>query len=378
MRQAWRALGLVAAGALLVLAGCSGSGGTTHTQGGVVRGTVNLGGASPASLNVLVDGRPVNVHIGSNGAFAVPGLPAGEHVVDVVSDDGMNAGRATVVADDGSTVDIEDPIDLEGAGQIAGFVVKQIDGAEEPLAKVEVVARGGLVWIMTGGGQTLTKEGSTDAQPLIYPPPEGEGEETYSAFTGDDGSYLMKGVKPGSYLVAVTVPGLTVGEAWVYVDANRTAVADLQLREAIEPGVGTIEGTVTGQPASGDPVALEGAVVSLSYPDGGYEPASTAPAILGTAQAGDPGQGDVMPPDIIWEEFRTLTDQAGHYSLNVPSGYASVSAWADGYSWEGADVTIQPRETLTQDFLLTFWEDVVEPPDGGGAGGDIPVPPQSR
>ena len=389
MRHAWRALGLVVLGALLVVVGCSGSGETARNQGGIVRGQVNLGGAAPSSLNLVVDGQPVEVEIGADGVFAVPGLPPGEHVVDVVSDDGMSGGRATVVVDPDGTVVIEDPIDLEGAGRIAGKVVKQTEAGEEPLAGVEVVARGDLVWIMTDEGRTLAPDGSTDAEPLIYPPPDDAVLETYTAFTGEDGQYAMDGVKPGGYLVVVAVPGLTAGQAWVYVEADQEATADFVLQAAIEPGVGTIQGTVTGEQETGDPVPLEGAVVSVTYPGGGggFEPVPGSSNGLETAQAEEPGVGVVLPPDIYWGEFRSLTDQLGHYSLNVPSGYATVSAWADNFSWEGSDVTIQPQETVTKDFLLLRWDDVIplpepgpepEPGAGGEPGQEPPVPPDSR
>jgi hypothetical protein len=72
-----------------------------------------------------------------------------------------------------------------------------------------------------------------------------------------------------------------------------------------------------------------------------------------------------MPPDIIWREFRTLTDAAGAYTLNVPSGRGVISVWAEGYAGASDSLTLNPRETVVKDFLLDLLPTTVESPAGG-------------
>jgi hypothetical protein len=320
---------------------------------------VELAGENPEDYQILVDGVPVDVEIQDDGTFVVPGLPSGDHAIDVVRKDGLRAGRVPVKVEPGDPIKLPEPIKLEGAGQIVGIVVKRTSAGEEPLAGVEVVARSDLIWIQAGDKVTLAPAQSNSTEPLIYPPPEGA---MYSAFTEEDGSYCMKGVKPGGYFVAVVVPGLTPGEAYVWVEANRTAVADFVLREAVEEGVGTVEGTVMGETEGQSPEPLYGAAVTVTPVNYGYRPGPTPEPlpIVGAAQASIPGTGHVMPPDIRWYEFRTLTDKQGHYSLNVPSGDASMFVWGDGYEGEGREIQVLPDQTTVQDFILKHLELVME------------------
>ena len=62
-------------------------------------------------------------------------------------------------------------------------------------------------------------------------------------------------------------------------------------------------------------------------------------------------------PWIEVQVFNTLTDAQGHYSLNVPIGTHFIECWADGWDWQGQDVTIEKDQTTTVNFDLTQWTD---------------------
>jgi len=82
----------------------------------------------------------------------------------------------------------------------------------------------------------------------------------------------------------------------------------------------------------------------------------------------DPNNPDcIVPPWIEVQVFNTLTDAAGHYSLNVPIGTHFIECWLDGWDWQGQDVTIEKDQTTPVDFDLVKWTDPgpIEPPDAG-------------
>ena len=338
---------------LAVLGGCGGGGTSPDGTDGLVgtlQGQVDLDGNDPANYGVFVDGQNTGVQIQPDGRFEVAGVPGGEHVIDVIRHSGMEAGRATVVVTPGRIVPVPGLIRLEGAGQIVGFVVKRINDQEQPLAGVEVVARSDRPWILT---DDTTGPGSGETEPgtLIYPPPPGV---EYAAFTQEDGSYCMKGVEPGPYFVVVAVPGLTSGQAYVWMEANRTAVADFVLRPIVEPGVGTVTGTVSGRSEEGT-VLLVGAHVAMVFPgDWRPIPPDEPLPIIGVDQPASPPISNEAPgpPDVVWRKFRTLTDSQGRYSLNAPSGHAEMHVWAHGYEPESRPLTVQPDQTQTENFVL--------------------------
>lgn len=349
--------GPVVVGLIVFLAaGCGGGGGGGSSndgglggssQAGTLQASVDLSGWSPSSLQILIDGKPVEAAVGDDGSFTVAGLPPGEHVVDVIADGGFVAGRSTFVITPGQTTEIP-PIDLRGAGQIAGLVSKKTSAGLEPLPGVEVVARGDVVVILGNDGPTLAPEDGGAGQPLIYPPPPGV---TYSAFTDESGSYVMKGVQPGSYFVTVVVPGLTPGYAYVTVQAGHTTPCDFILEPAIEPGIGTVRGTVVE--AVSDPTVVPTPIAGAEVVVMMDERIVLVPG----PEPSQPADGDLpddvpMPPPIWWNTYRTLTDRNGEYSLNVPSGYGKIFVWAEGYEPAFDRLTVYPGQTTVKDFAL--------------------------
>jgi len=354
--------------------GCGGSSATTapSNKTGTASAKIVTTEGQATDYKVKLDGVEVSVPIGSDGSFTIPGIPPGSHVLDVIGPDGMHGGRAEFVIDPGEVKELP-PIPVEPCGQIAGMVMKRDGDTLTPLAGVEVVARSDLIWIMAGDGKTTV--GSTDPSGgtgLVFPPPEGK---SYSAFTDSNGSYVMPAVKPGSYLVTVVVPGLVPGEQFVSVEPGKTAVADFELEEAVEPGVGTVEGTVYGLDEKGEnPTPLEGALVQVSVGTPWRPPRPEPPIIVPlevklpgvTPAEADDGSGlEVMPPDLWWQVFSTLTDANGHYSLNVPAGRATITANAWGYTMARQSLVIARNTTTTVDLKLTKLPIVIEPPTEG-------------
>lgn len=375
--------------AVCLLAGCGGGndgaiGPPVNGMGSAI-GRVNLGGQAPTGFQVLLDGAPAPVPVQPDGTFVLPNIPAGEHVVHVVGPDGMHGGRVEFTVAEGGTTEVP-PIELTLGGQIVGIVTKRDENGLTPLAGVEVTARSDIMWIAgREGGLTVAPAQASGPMPLIYPPPEDS--VSYSAVTGEDGSYAMKAVQPGSYLVTVVVPGLTGGQQFVWVEPGRTAVADFTLEPVVEPGVGTVQGTVYSVDSTGVEKPLEGATVQVSLdhpwrvpppvrpievpvyltlPAGPGAEGSAPPA--GGSAGSEVGVAPVRPPDIYWQVFTTLTDHNGRYSLNVPSGRCTVSAWALGHESLTRSLVVQPRTVHTQDFRLRVVE--VQP---------LPVPmPEGR
>jgi hypothetical protein len=356
---------------LTLAAGCGGGGGGSTTTGGgtsasvgTLSAKVTTAGVAVSTLQVSVDGQPVTAPIAADGSFTVPGLPPGDHVVDVVENGGMMAGRATFTITGGGTATLPVPIPLTGSGLITGMVTTQAGtGPSTPMAGVEVDARGGLTPMMGAGGSTTVGSPTDPTAPLIYPPPP---LLTYTAITAADGTYKMTGVASGPYLVSVVVPGFKPAYAWVFVTADATVTADFVLEAVVTPGIGTVSGTVTGSKTDGTTAPLEGATVIIAMGTAWIPPAPQPMPMmsLGASAVATP---IMPPPDIAVKVFRTLTDASGHYSLNVPAGAGKAIAWAQGYVPNNQAITVTADATLPLDFLLKELTNVPPMPP--------PVPP---
>jgi hypothetical protein len=362
-------MGRVAAlvvGLLLVglLAGCGGGGGPNppaNTMGQITGRLAGVGNA--AEYTITLDGQPVNARPSASGDFALPSVPPGNHTIGFIAPGGMQGAYSAVVVRKGKTTSIGD-VEPTLNGQIAGMVTKVLgDGTIEAVAGVEVTATSAVNWVPGPDDQDPVPVGrSTDPDQVVI-----------SAFTNENGSYLMEAVPPGSYDVTVVVPGFDPQIQWVWVDAGSTAVADFRVYPAPEQGVGTVEGVVTGEGA-----ALEGAMVTLTTGSPWPVPVPLAnvkkwlETRLGggsTMPCNDPtGVGCVTPPWIEVQVFSTLTDAQGHYSLNVPIGTHFIECWLDGWDLQSQDVTVAKNQTTTVNFDLAKWIEPgnpTEPPNTG-------------
>ncbi|MBM3471825.1 MAG: carboxypeptidase regulatory-like domain-containing protein [Armatimonadetes bacterium] len=349
---------LICVGVLLVclVIGCGGGGGPNPPPNNAGQITGRLAGANNApQYTITVDGQPVTARPNASGDFTVPNVPPGNHTIGFVGPGGMQGAYRAVVVRRGQSTAIGDVAPTLG-GQIAGIVTKVLqDGTIEAVKGVEVIATSAINWVEPQPG---------DNEPIGVGRTGDPDQIVISAFTNANGSYLMEAVPSGSYDVTVVVPGYDPQIQYVWVDAGSTAVADFRVYPAPEQGVGTVEGLVTGEGAP-----IEGAHITLTtgspwpvpVPMLGVEKwLQTRPGGGGGMPCAD---GACPPPWIEIQVFNTLTDALGHYSLNVPIGTHFIECWADGWDWQGQDVTIEKNQTTTVDFDLTKWTDPGDPGD---------------
>lgn len=321
-------VGAILASAAILLLGCGSAGGGATAPPAELAGRVT-GADNPETLVLVVDGQPLNVHPQPDGTFTIPGVPPGDHVISVVASDGELGAHISVETDEGGGVNVGD-VDLKVGGKIVGTVSKvEDDGSLTPVEGVQVTATIPEVWILD----------SADTSPDVWPLPDDRPSDLkIVGFTKADGSYVLGAVPPGEYEVRVVVPGLEAGVKWVNVVPEDTATANFYLRAAIDPGVGTIEGQVLSS-ESGD--AVVGALVTIRRTEP-YVP-NVPPDLLIPGRGPDAGP---VEPWFDWYSFATLTDSYGNYHLNVPSGYMTVSVFAEGYDPLWKQITVKPDETL--------------------------------
>lgn len=352
----------------LGMVGCGGGGSSNPPPRDTtaIQGQVSVAGDA-AGYQLLLDGQPVPGALRPDGSYRIEGVSAGEHRIAIVGGDGMTGGYCTVEVGEGQVVEAPEIVPELG-GQIVGMVTVREEGGLRALAGVEVTAQPARMMIMNEDGTA----------PDIYPPPEPpEDLPTFSTFTNDAGSFLIGAVPEGEYVVTVVQPDMEGTWQWVWVSAGHTAVADFELRPAIEPGVGTVQGRVVGL-VNGERVPLEGARVTIycenmwgpigpiEMPEINTGPAQDEGSSEGGGSVGPmpPDPGMIMPP--YFEDLSTLTDADGHYSLNAPAGYASIEVWMPEYEPAWQEIVIRAAETLTVSFGLTPWTwEEPPPPDGG-------------
>ncbi len=354
MRSALPCSGLLLA-LVLLLVGC---GGSSHEAlnpptGGSIVGTL-AADSQPQGYTIYLDGQELTRRPNASGAFRVPGVAPGEHVICLIAPDGIWGVYAAVVVQEGQDTDLG-TLDPRLGGRITGTVTKRTEnGLLEPLPDVEVVATPGPLYLDSGGRNDELPTPS-DEPPIVV-------------FTDEDGVYDMRAVPPGGYVVTVSVPGLRGGIRFVHVEPGHTAVADFVLWPAPPEGVGTVEGRVYGMNETGA-IPLEGARVTVT-PELPWWPIILDDELEEVADAIGVTP-DIFPPPIR-PEFSTLTNARGHYSLNVPAGPAVVRVFAEGYAPQSREIGVRPRSTTMVDFRLRRWREEPPPPPPGV---EPPAPP---
>jgi len=349
--------------ALAYMSGCGGGGGEQPGPApgdtSSIRGSVDAAGGG--NYEVLLDGRPVPDAMQADGAFEINGVPPGEHRVAVIEAGGMAGSYVSVVVRPGEDTEVP-PVAPELGGQIVGMVTVRDEEGLRPLVGVEVTAQAGVV--------IRAADSDGDEEPDVWPPPD---LPSFSTFTEEDGSYRIPAVPEGEYIVTVAAPEYGENYQWVWVEPGHTAVADFELRPAIDPGVGTVQGRVVTETDDGVQ-PIEGAMVTVCT-DEPWFARPPFPDSDGPEPARDEGEGDdgcddcPEPPDDIpppwFYEVSTLTDSGGNYSLNAPAGYAMIEVFAPEYMPVWEEIVIQADEVLERSFRLEACSDQPWPPPPG-------------
>jgi hypothetical protein len=356
----------------LCLAGCGGGGGQATPpvpqDESAIEGQVDIQGAA-GDYDLLLDGQPVPGALNDDGTYAIENVPPGQHRVAVIARDGMAGGYATVDVPTGRRARAPRIVPDIG-GQIVGIVTVVEDGTVRPLAGAEVTAQPAVMIMTQEDPDGDTPDGD---RPMIYPPPDDL--PTFTAFTGEDGSFAIRAVPQGEYTVSVAMPNMEDAWQWTWVGAGRTAVADFRLRPAIEPGVGTVEGRVLGL-EDGQRAPLAGARVTVRSGDRWVPVGPPAPPPMephGEANGAAPAMPDpgmIAPPG--YEGVSTITDARGRYSLNAPAGYATIEVYLPGWEPVVREIEIRADQSAVANFTLEALGDWPPPPPPGYGEGGTP------
>ncbi|MHB8994253.1 MAG: carboxypeptidase-like regulatory domain-containing protein [Armatimonadota bacterium] len=339
----------------IVLIGCGGGDNTpVNTDPGAVQGQIT--GGNPAGYELMLDGQPLSLTPDEQGNFSIPNLPPGNHTIAVIWGGGFSGAHVGFVIAPGQTVDIGGILPQPG-GQIVGIVSRSdVNGNLTPLQGAEVIADAEPIYVVEGETGSGAPSSPRDPESLQL-----------RAITDANGSYIIPAVPVGSYVVTVSIPGLVQGMNWVYVSPGTTSAADFQLLQAIEPGVGTVVGTILGVLPNGESQPVEGACVTVNAREIWHPTPPDQPFPLpveALAKALVPSQAtSMMPPLYDFRQFSTLTDSQGRYSLNVPSGYLSLSVWAENYQPAWDDFSLRPGETAERSYTIAY-----------SGPGDVPPP----
>ncbi|MEA3403509.1 MAG: carboxypeptidase-like regulatory domain-containing protein [Armatimonadota bacterium] len=320
-----------------------------------------------SDYELTLDGQPVPGALQADGRYLIEGVPPGRHRVAAIARDGMSGGYVTVELGEAERARAPDIVPEVG-GQIVGMVTVKDDQGLRALEGVEVTAQ--------PSGPVIMEEDET----AVYPPPE---LPSFSAFTEEDGSYRIRAVPPGEYIVTVVAPGMEQGWRWVEVGLGRTAAADFLLRPTPVTGVGTVQGQVIGISEDGEvPLARARVTISTEIP---WEPPGeiVEPPPPPELEPREGDDGDIPDATAIprpdFTAVSTITDEQGRYSLNAPAGRAVIEVYLPGWEPAVAEIVIEAGETLVRNFELEPWDVELPPPppgsDDGGDGDEAPPPP---
>lgn len=327
-------------GALLVgLIGCGGGGKPAPNEGfGALSGTVDRSSTDLDEVIVQIEGTDLQTTPDADGNFTFSQVPPGEYTVAVLQA-GRPLGaavRAQVMA--GRRTQLG-PLSLRPAGQIAGLVTTPDPqtGTPQPVGQARVVARPAGEVVDFIGNQEAAEEGEDE---LPEPP-----SPFRVALTQPDGSYQIRGVAPGHYVLEVTHPRFQSSQREVDVEAGQTTAADFTLQPLDPQALGSVAGTVSdsdGNPLGQVRVELCGLDIT-----GRPAPPNTPPA----------ADFDRLDPAFLLPrpgELVTYTDEQGRYALRgIPPGTYRILAAKRGYSLGDQEIQVQAGTTLTVDFVLT-------------------------
>lgn len=326
---------MIAALIVCLLSGCAGGlllAFTALGAGAVAWELNDFLGLDNEDFTLLMDGYDTGVQP-SDSSLNVAGLPAGDHVLSLVTADRSKGFHANVTIIEGRSVSLRDitPID---AGVISGRVQRNVNGAIVPLAGVRVAAVFGGASLLTGAASPVDLP-PTAAQPTVI-----------MGFTNDQGVYHLGPAQFGDWVVTTAVAGAYADAALVSVSGSSDANANFVLVDDPDaPAPATIRGTVARENAGAISKAL--VVAQFAQP---FQPRIN-PARLETLR--EAAGADLMDqPWFNWRSLATTTSLAGAYNLEVSPGNMAAYAYKNGYRAETITLSLTAGQAETTNFSL--------------------------
>ena len=328
----WGLLGALSLG----LIGCGGGGNSgipsLNDGFGSISGTLDRSSTDPDGVVVQLEGTDLQTTPDAEGNFTFNHVPPGEYTVAVLKA-GLHLGTALRAQVAAGRITHLGALHLWPAGQVAGLVTTPDPqtGEPKPVGQARVVAR---------------PAGEVVDSILANSNEEGEIPEPPSPFrvalTQPDGSYQIRGVAPGHYVIEVTHPHFQPAQQEVDVEVGQTTAADFTLQPLDPQAWGNVDGTVVD--SEGNPL---GQVRVELFPR----------SVQGMPAALHPPDFDRLDPAFLLPrpgERVTYTDEQGHYALRgiLPGTYRIIAA-KRGYRLEEQEIEVKAGETLTVDFVLT-------------------------
>lgn len=334
----------------MLLSGCGGGGrpsGGTPT-GGIPTGSitgrlVTGGGKSRVAMAVAIMGvqtiTPQVAFVGDR--FRIDNVPAGEQVVCIRKQDGMEGAVVVALVLPGKVTDVGD-VEIEPLGKVFGFVyeVDEAGNRVKPIAGAKVIAR------------------------AIKSEDDQLGEISRGVFavtkTDEDGKYELY-LPEGGYLIEAHACGYQPAMDTVIVEPLAETQCDLGLKRIDEKGSGVVYGKVVAN-VEGQLVPVAGAIVVLAPKGEPPEPVFViqpaqieAKALLSAFHnpLGKKQRKQVVVPPAYGRIRIAFTDAEGNYRIEdvKPGGYRAV-AFKEGYGSSEKDVKVSPGESVRVDFEL--------------------------
>lgn len=290
-------------------------------------------GRNNTDYTLYLDGYNMGIHPSPSGTLDLAGLPVGDHVLSLESDD-QRVGfhiNTSIIAN--QQVNLGQVTPLQG-GTISGRVRRMVGTASVPLAGVRVAA-------ILGGSSLVTPGNSPIALPA------GSGKTVILGLTDANGSYSLGPAQFGQWIVTAAYPAYYTDAQIVSVaSGNNAGGTDLLLKpDADAANSATARGTVVAQ--GGGALSQSLVATTLSTP---FAPAVDPERL--TALQGQVGGEFMAQPWFAWQTLGTVTTAAGGYDFEVPPGPQGIYAFKFGYRAQNVDLSLGTGEAKTIDFTL--------------------------
>lgn len=291
----------------------------------------------------------------ANGSYTVSALPVGDYLV-AISKNGFYTVSLVLTVEAGVTTPgdaVLSPANQTGTGSVAGTVYLTSGGKRSPLpgVLVKVMSPEEPIDIPPLPGNAVNEKGEivsfSAGRAVLGKSVSGSRSSTfprmpveYYAYTNQDGKYRIDGIPAGEYTVLAMRPGMEYASQGITIVAGSTARVDFDLTMFV-PKTGTIEGTVTDE-ETGAPIS--GACVYALWGD-------ILPAQGESLGPNNPG-GVLVGPASDGYVMCAITDELGHYRLELPTHVSAIGVWANGYAQREITVTVVANGTQRVDVQL--------------------------